>query len=91
MRYAEHEAGGRWLRAFRRGLSSAAFVSAFLLPKCPLCVAAWVATFGISAAGQHVLLNWFDRRYRVALIVLLILPFLLQIGLVLRARLQRPA
>jgi hypothetical protein len=65
-------------------LSGAAFVGAFLVPKCPLCVAAWAATLGLGAAGQHYLLNWFDSRYRPALIGLLMLPLLLQVGFTLR-------
>jgi hypothetical protein len=73
-------------RLFRRILSGAAFVGAVLLPKCPVCVAAWAATLGMGVAGQKYLLDWLDPRYRSALIVLLTSPLLLQIGLALRSR-----
>jgi hypothetical protein len=39
-------------RLLRRALSATAFAVALVQPKCPLCVAAWVATLGVGAAGQ---------------------------------------
>jgi hypothetical protein len=73
-------------RHLRSALSGTAFVVALSLPKCPLCVAAWSATLGVSAAGQKYLLDWSDPLYQSELIGLLVLPLLLQIGLALCSR-----
>lgn len=86
---AEQRVDSRTSQALRSAFSCLAFASALLMPKCPLCVAAWAAAIGLSAAGQRLLLNWLDPRYRPALILLLALPLLAQIAVAMRPLAER--
>ncbi len=79
-------ARGRILWLSGRALSSCTILFAFLLPKCPLCFAAWAAALGVGAAGQHYLAHpWL----RPLLIGLLAFPLLMQLALAARFRLRR--
>jgi hypothetical protein len=59
---------------------------AFLLPKCPLCFAAWAAALGVGAAGQRLLIYpWL----RPVLIALLLSPLLMQLAFAARYGVRR--
>jgi hypothetical protein len=66
-----------------------AFAFALLLPKCPLCFAAWAAALGIGATWQHYLAYTLSLQMRPVLIVLLVSPLLLQLAFAARAFLRR--
>ena len=72
-----------------RALSAGAFVLAILLPKCPLCVAAWAAALGLGAVAQRFLAFPLSSSLRPWLIVLLVSPLLVQLTLTVRRRLIR--
>lgn len=76
-------------RLMRGALDAAGFALALLLPKCPLCVAAWAAAAGIGAAGRHFLMQAADPRVRPVVLLVLVLPFSLQLTFGARARLLR--
>lgn len=76
-----------WL--FRTAPGPAGLVAALLLPKCPLCVAAWAAAAGIGAVGQHFLVQALNPGIRPFFLAVLVLPLSLQIALVARARMRR--
>jgi len=77
---------GRFLRLSGRALSASPAAFAFLLPKCPLCFAAWAAAFGAGAAWQRLLIYpWL----RPALIALLLSPLLMQLAFAARYGVRR--
>lgn len=79
-------AGGGLFRFSGRALSSTTAVFALLLPKCPLCFAAWAATLGVGATGQHYLtIPWL----RPVLMGFLVAPLLVQLAFAARFGLRR--
>ena len=58
-------------------MSSLSF--ALLLPKCPLCIAAWATAAGIGATGRYILTQAGSPQLRPFLLSVLALPLLLQI------------
>lgn len=81
---------GGWLaRLGRRTLGSMVFAGALLLPKCPLCVAAWAAAAGIGVTGSHFLAQVANPRVRPFVLAMLLLPFSLQVVLGARTMLRR--
>ncbi len=81
---------GGWLaRLGRRTLGSIVFAGALLLPKCPLCVAAWAAAAGIGVTGSHFLAQVANPLVRPFVLTILLLPFSLQVVLGARNRLRR--
>jgi hypothetical protein len=85
----ERKAPNKRYPIFRSGFNGLAVAGALLLPKCPLCIIAWAAAFGLGAAGQQVLHHWLDPRYRAVLIFMLTLPLLLQLAAFWRPLAQR--
>lgn len=77
---------GRFAHLCRRGTSAAGVVLALLLPKCPLCVAAWAAALGVGATWQHYLLYSFQPQLRPLLIGLLLSPMLIQLAVMASSR-----
>lgn len=63
----------------RQVLSIAGAIVAVMLPKCPLCIMAWAAAWGIGAAGQSLLALPFAPQLRPIIIALLVVPLLLQV------------
>jgi len=70
-------------------MSSASFVLALLVPKCPLCVAAWLAGMGAGVAVQRTLGAAFTPGLRPLWVGLLALPLALRLALFANARLRR--
>lgn len=83
------ETQGHAIRLCRRILSTCAFVLALLLPKCPLCIAAWAATLGLSATWQHYLVHSLNPQMRLAFIGLLFSPLLLQLVFAARTKIRK--
>lgn len=74
-------ARGRFFRLSGRALSAGPAAFAFVIPKCPLCFAAWAAVLGAGAAGQrHLMVTWL----RPVLITLLLTPLLMEVAFILR-------
>lgn len=77
---------GRFVHLCRSGTSATGVVLALLLPKCPLCVAAWAAALGVGATWQHYLLYSFQPQLRPLVIGLLLFPMLIQLAVMASSR-----
>ena len=78
-------AHGRWAWLRRSGPSVGGVALALLLPKCPLCLAAWMAAMGVGLTWHGLIFFW-HPQLRPVLIGLLLSPMLLQIAVIARSR-----
>ena len=69
---------------YRRVPSVVLATVAFLLPKCPLCIAAWAAGLGIGTVWQQRLMLPFSPLLRSLLTALLLIPLSIQFAIAAR-------
>jgi hypothetical protein len=64
--------GSHFLRrgAGRNAASLCGALAALLVPKCPLCLAAWAGAIGLGAAPRRLLVHWWSVPLLIALLFL---------------------